>query len=82
MVSQHYQGSKGLEILNPGVTTYVMAGILEPFDRPPYLNYKVSFSAHKAITIHLPQNKNVLAVPDDTINYLNRIYEDRRLKCE
>ena len=48
-----------------GVTTYVMAGLSEPFDHPPCLNYKVSFSARKAITKHLPQNKNVLAVPND-----------------
>ena len=26
-----------------GVTTYVMAGISEPFDHPPCLNYKVTF---------------------------------------
>ena len=50
---------------NTGLTTYIMAEISEPFDYPPYLNYMVIFSAPKAITIHLPQNKNVSAVPDD-----------------
>ena len=72
----------GLQTLShlylPGVTTYVIAGISKLSDYPPFLNYKVSFSASKAITIHLPQNKNVLAVPDE---YLNGIYEDRLLKC-
>ena len=48
-----------------GVTTYVMAGISEPFDNPPCLNYKVFFSARKAITIHLLKNKNVWAVHGD-----------------
>ena len=53
------------KICNSGVTIYVMAGILELFDHPPCLNYKVSFSARRATTIHLPQNKNVSVVPDD-----------------
>ena len=50
-----------------GVTTNVIAGISEPFDYPPCLNDKVSFSALKAITIHPPPppNKNFLAVSDD-----------------
>ena len=48
-----------------GVTTYVMAGISKPFDQLPYLNFKVSFFPCKAITIYLPQNKNVSVVPDD-----------------
>ena len=48
-----------------GVTIYVMAGISEPSDHQPCLNYKVGFSSRKAITIHLAQNKNVSAVPDD-----------------
>ena len=34
------------------------------FDYPPCLNYKVSFSARKAVRIHLPPNKNFSAVPD------------------
>ena len=58
-------GPRALNHKSTGVTTYVMAGISEPTDHPPCLNYKVSFSARKAITIHLPQNKNVSAVPDD-----------------
>ena len=41
-----------------------MAGLSEPFDHLPCLNYKVSFSTCKAITIHLPQNKHVSAVTD------------------
>ena len=61
-----------------GVTTYVMAGISEPFDHLPCLNYKLNFFARKSITIYLPQNKNVSAVPD---NISNGIYEDRLLKC-
>ena len=35
------------------------------FDYPPCLNYKVSFSARKAIRIHLPSDKNFSAIPDD-----------------
>ena len=56
----------GLHCLPTGVTTYVIAGISEQFDNPPCFNYKVSFSTCKAITIHLPKNKNVSVVPDDT----------------
>ena len=52
-------------LLNTGVTTHVIAGISEQFDHPSYLNYKVSFSARKAIIIHLPKSKNVAAVSDD-----------------
>ena len=50
------------------------------FDYPPCLNYKVSFSARKAIRIHLPPNKNFSAIPDDIRN-LTGIYEDRVKKC-
>ena len=49
---------------SPGVTTYVIAGISEPFDHPPCFELQGKFSARKVITIHLPQNKNVSAVLD------------------
>ena len=50
------------------------------FDYPPCLNYKVSFSARKAIRIHLHPKQKLFG---DTWRhtYLTGIYEDRVKKC-
>ena len=64
-----------------GVTTYVIAGISEPFDHLPCLNFKVHVLVFPLIQLQQYITPKTKMFRQYLTTYLNGIYEDRLLKC-